>query len=279
MTILIALSSAVCWSVFDLKRKQLVEHIPSLQLSWFLALAVLPLYLLLNALSWPAWPQSSYWYPALGSLLVSTLAAVCFIEALRVGQIARLVPLLALTPVIAALFGFFWLQQALAPREWLAGAAVVVLLFLLNGGGRDFQPGPGATLMLLVALGWGSGTVFDKLALQSASPLLHALLQTSGMVLLLGVLIVLRRLPLALKALHQQRAALLLAALFFCAAVSLQLLALRELHPGIIEALKRGLGIVGALLWGWLFFAERIGRQQMALAALLVVAIVVLVWP
>ncbi|WP_157729917.1 DMT family transporter [Bacterioplanes sanyensis] len=283
MSVLIALLSACAWSLFDVKRKQLVQQVAPLPLTFWLSLSVIPFYLVLSgvalALSPDAsLPASGYWWPALGSLLVSTMAAVSFVQALKVGQMAGLMPVLALTPVISALLSVWWLADELSARQWGAMSAIVVLLFWLQGGAR-FRWQAGTGFMLLVALGWGTGTVFDKCALAYAEPLQHALLQSSGMMLLVALVIFVRGERQQLSFHRLPLFALMTAALVFIVAVSAQLFALQSLHAGIIETIKRSIGIVGGLFWGAYLFGETVSRQQQRLVALLVAAIAWLMWP
>ncbi|WP_189390403.1 DMT family transporter [Bacterioplanes sanyensis] len=278
MSVLIALLSACAWSLFDLKRKRLVQQVPSLPLAMWLSACVIPVYVLLCWWSQPTWPGADYWLPALGSLLVSTMAAVSFIQALKVGQISLLMPVLALTPVISACLSWWWLADGLALRELMAMLVIVILLFLLQGG-ANFRWRAGMGYMLLVALGWGTGTVFDKWALASAEPFAHALVQSSGMLVLLALVLAVRGELKQAAPRSLPFASLLLAALVFVLAVSAQLYALQSLHAGIIETIKRGVGMLGALLWGVWLFNERIERSQVLLVVLLVAAIAWLMWP
>lgn len=278
MTLLIALLSACSWSLFDLQRKLLVQQVPSVPLAIWLSGCVVPVYVLLCIGTDFTLPKPEYLWPAAGSLLVSTAAVVSFIQALKVGQIALLMPVLALTPVISAVLSWWWLDDSLSLRESSAMAAIVALLFLLQGG-ASFRCRTGMGLMFLVALGWGAGTVFDKWALASAQPFVHALVQSTGMLMLLALVLWVR------GELHQLTPgslpprSMLIAALVFIVAVSAQLYALRDLHAGIVETIKRGIGMLGALGWGVYFFQERIQRFQVLLVIFLVMAIAWLMWP
>lgn len=278
VSLLFSLISACAWSLFDLKRKQLAQQLSPLPLALWLSVGVIPIYTALCLWSQPLLPAAGYLWPALGSLLVSTMAAVCFIQALKIGQIALLMPVLALSPVVSALMSSWWLNDHLQVREVAAMAAIVVLLFLLQGGAH-LRWRAGLGYMLLVALGWGMGTVFDKWALEYIEPLAHAWVQSTGMLLLLTLLLWWRGELVQAAPYRVPLQPLLLAVLIFVLAVSLQLYALQSLHAGIIETIKRGIGMLGALLWGVWFFNERIQRYQVLLVVLLVTAIGWLLWP
>jgi len=55
--------------------------------------------------------------------------------------------------------------------------------------------------------------------------------------------------------------------------VSTQLYALQILHPGIVETVKRAVGMFGAILWGKLIFKEEVHGWQIALIVLIALAV------
>lgn len=276
---LLVIAAAVAWSVFDIKRKLLASSIRPLILAAGLAAAVTPVYGVLYLLNQPVLPDYQYWLPALASLLVSSLAAVGFIQAVKVGRIALLIPVLSISPIIAALASYLFFDDSLSLLQWLSMLAIVMAIFFLNGG-LSFSAGPGSGLMALVACGWGSGLVFDKLALQHATPLFHGLVQSLGMVIFLSSLFVLRqrRLPLMaeLVGFREHHKTFMLAVVAFLLAVICQLYALQSLHPGLVETIKRAVGMLGAILWGRLLFNEKIQFWQLMLILMIGLSIATL---
>lgn len=274
------LLSALAWSLFDLARKKLTAHAAPLTLAIWLSAGVTPLYLLLWLSQGAALPQAAYWPPALVSLLFSALASVCYIQALSVGRIALLVPVLSFTPVVAALFSLWLLDEYLSQLQWLAMLSIVLAIFMLHSGWnlllKPRAVGTGFGLMLIVALCWGAGIVFDKLALTSATVFFHGLIQSAGMclVLLLASMLdsVRRKRKPELPHYDGPKGLLALALLVFVLAVSGQWLALDEVHPGIVETAKRGIGIIGAACWGVWLFGEKVKPWQLLLMLLIIVA-------
>ncbi len=183
------LLSALAWSLFDLARKKLTAHAQPLTLAIWLSAGVTPLYLLLWLSRGASLPEAGYWLPGLVSLLVSALASVCYIKALSVGRIALLVPVLSFTPVVAAVLSAGLLGERLSGVQLLAMLSIVLAIFLLHSGWnlllRPKEAGAGLGLMLVVALCWGTGIVFDKMALTSATVFFHGLIQSAGMCLVL----------------------------------------------------------------------------------------------
>lgn len=256
MTIFIALLSACAWSIFDLQRKLLVNQVSPISLAMWLSVASIPIYAVLCIYFESNWPTMGYWRPAAGSLLVSSIATISFIYALKVGQIALLMPILALTPVVSAIFSYWWLGDTLSTKELLAIISIVTILFLLHGG-ANFHWYAGASYMMVVALGWGLGTVFDRWALGFAQPFSHAMFQSTGN-LLLFILLLASRGELRHSAVTGTTLKnIVLAASVFIIAVSTQLYALQDLYAGIVESIKRGVGTLAALIWGIYFFRNQ----------------------
>ncbi|WP_430462696.1 EamA family transporter [Thalassolituus sp. LLYu03] len=274
-----ALISALAWSVFDLIRKKLASTARPLSLAIWFALGVTPFYAGLWLFSGAALPQSSYWLPGLISVLAAAIASVSYIRALSVGRIAMLVPVLSFTPVVAALLSWVLLGDTLTLWQVVAIAVIVLAIFLLHGGTallvNPAAAGPGFGLMLLVSLCWGVVIVLDKWALASAAVFFHGMVQSGGMALLLWLALIksdgvrnggwrpVYNGPLWL---------LLVALLVFLTAVSSQWFALSSVHPGIVETVKRGTGILGAALWGVWFFQESVHKGQLGLMLVIIAA-------
>ena len=276
MAMLLVVAAAIAWSIFDIKRKLLAAHIQPLILAAALAGAVTPVYGLLYLVNHTAFPVADYWLPALASLIVSSLAAVGFIQAVKVGRIALLIPVLSISPIVAALASYLFFDDSLSLLQWLAMVTIVVAIFFLNGG-LSFSAGPGTVLMVLVAFGWGSGLVFDKLALQYTTPLFHGFIQSLGMFVFLSVVFVLaqRRLPRCdeVSGLRLQYRSFIFAVMAFLLAVICQLYALQFLHPGLVETIKRAVGMLGAIIWGRWLFEERLRLWQLALVLLIIMGV------
>jgi multidrug transporter EmrE-like cation transporter len=60
------------------------------------------------------------------------------------------------------------------------------------------------------------------------------------------------------------------------AAVALQMLSLQWLWVAVVETLKRGLGVLGSIVFGRLFFAEPITQRKLLAGGLMVAGTVLL---
>ncbi|MDF1764192.1 MAG: DMT family transporter [Oleibacter sp.] len=275
MAVFFLLISALSWSLFDLTRKQLVSTRSPLALSITLNLGALPVYLVAFWLTGAETLTSGYWLPGFIAASLAALAAVGFITALKLGDIARVVPLLSMTPVISTLGAYFFLDEILTVWQWLAMIIIVVAIIGVQGGIR-FVRGKPFLLMAMVSTCWGIGIVFDKMALQHAPPVLHGVIQTS---IVSGLLI-------AFALLRQQRVIaegsllkVIPAMAVFVIAVIAQWTAMRDIDAGIVETVKRSIGILGAMFWGFLLFKERIKLIQIMCACVIIVCMIVILLP
>ena len=124
--------------------------------------------------------------------------------------------------------------------------------------------------MLLVSLCWGVGIVFDKLALQHSGALFHGVVQTLLVAVALLVFAAVTKRSVCIKSPLYH----LLPALFvFVLAVTAQWWALAEIDAGVVETVKRSVGIVGALLGGVILFRERLGAGQIMWCCVILVGI------
>lgn len=272
--ILSLLVSSLSWSLFDLARKRLTTSWQPLPLAFALNLGVLPLYLVLWWGTGGGLARPGYWLPGLLSVVLASVAAVAFMAALKAGELSRLIPVLAVTPVISALAGWYWLGESLSGLQWLAMLVTVVAISGIQGGLRGCGGRP-FLLMLLVAVCFGLVVVTDKLALQHGPLFWHGLVQSLGISLVLGAVMLLRREPVN----HRELSALIPALMVFALAVLGQWYALLSLEAGVVELVKRSTGIIGALMLGRLLFAEQVRPAQVLWSILTIGMITLMLWP
>ncbi len=267
-------------------RKHLSQQWQPLPLAFALNLGVVPLYLLLWLGSGAGMAEVSYWPAGLTSVVLASVAAVAFVAALKSGELSRLIPVLALTPVIAALAGWLMLDEQLTLLQWLAMLITVIAIVGVqasvkggvNGsvkGSLHRVSGKPFLLMLLVAVCFGLVVVTDKIALQHGPMMMHGVVQGAGVSLLLGTLVLRQRPAFS----GRQFVSLLPALLLFSIAVLGQWFALLNLEAGVVELVKRSIGIIGALLLGRLLFHEQITRSQVLWSILITGMIAIMLSP
>ena len=288
--ILSLLIASISWSLFDLTRKHLSQQWQPLPLAFALNLGVVPLYLLLWLGNGAVMAEVAYWPAGLTSVLLASVAAVAFVAALKSGELSRLIPVLALTPVIAALAGWVMLDEQLTLLQWLAMLITVIAIVGIQGsvqgsvhggvkggvkGSLHRVSGKPFLLMLLVAVCFGLVVVTDKIALQHAPMMMHGVVQGAGVSLLLGTLVLRQRPAFS----GHQLVSLLPALLLFSTAVLGQWFALLNLEAGVVELVKRSIGIIGALLLGRLLFHEQITLSQVLWSILITGMIAIMLNP
>ncbi|MBQ4810706.1 hypothetical protein A7985_09685 [Pseudoalteromonas luteoviolacea] len=253
-----ALVSALFWVGFDYTRKRLAAFFSAPLMSVVFSALVLPCYFIYWLFEDRSIPTIQYFYPATISGLLAGIGSVSFIRALAIGKVAVMLPMLCLTPVISGVFAWFWLGESLGGLELLAIAILVSASFILQGGKLTFLE-PGSGYILLTAICWGCCIVFDKQALKLSSIEFHIVYITLVVLVFNGLLF---RPKLCLAKITQYMWLWLSAAACFSLAVTFQFIALLEIQPGILEALKRAIGIIGAGLIGVYLFQEKLTPTQ-----------------
>lgn len=279
--LLLALASALGWSAFDALRKGLSAHAdPALLGLWITAgqVPLLALWALLQAP--PAFPPAALG-PALVSVLLNTLALYLFLRALQASPMSLTIPLLSLTPVGATLLA--WVGRGQAPTVFQgAGAILVVVGALTLGLKAGTWPGLGAFLsergvwrMTCAALLWSATAVADQSAVAWGAGAWYAPLLAAGVGLGMFLLALERRAGFAsgLQALRRRPWTTLGAIFAGSWGLALQLDAFRVLPVGLVETLKRGIGMTGAVLLGRLCFGEALGLPKVLGIALMTLGV------
>jgi drug/metabolite transporter (DMT)-like permease len=277
--LLVLLAASLSSSGFDLFRKMLVRHLAPVPMVVLLAVASVPLFAVLLALQGGVAVAAGYWLPALGSVLLNTVANLTFLQAVRISPLSVTVPLLSLTPVFTTLLGFLLLGERPSGPA-LAGIALVVAgAFWLNlpereaASARPFWRAaaaqPGAWLMAGTALLMSCTIPLDKLAVGRANPPFHGLVLCAGIALgTLAVLVFQGRLG-ELAGIRHGWGAFALALASSTLALGLQLVALKVVLVSVVETVKRGVGNLMAVVLGRAAFDEPLTLRKVGAAALM----------
>lgn len=277
----LALLGALGWTLFDVARKSLTLRIAPPALTVWLPLAQVPVLLVWSASTGPCvLPRASLGPMAL-SIALNVVALLAFMQAMRLSPMSLTIPLLSFTPVGATLLG--WWIGGQRPTGWQGLGILLVLtgaftLGMRSGawsGLRAYVRDPGVKRMALTAVIWSATAVIDQVALQRGAGYWYAPAITAGVGLLMGAWMLVRRQGALLmgggRAMLAHPRIALLAVLIGTAALALQLESLRYAPVGFVETLKRGMGMTGAILFGWLVFDEPITSSKI-LAVLLLTA-------
>jgi drug/metabolite transporter (DMT)-like permease len=213
--------------------------------------------------------SSAYWLPALASVALNVIANLLYFRAVAVSPFSQMVPLLALTPVFAALAAVPLVGEVPGPRVWVgilmvtSGAIALQVPSAARGGGvlawiRAFRAEPGALPMSGVAILWALATALDKASIAFAEPLFHGALLNGLVALSVAPALVAQRRVSELGGVRRIVWPLAGALVVGVLALGLQLRALHTAPVSLVETLKRGLGCLLALAIGRLVFAERL---------------------
>lgn len=274
--LVLALTASLFWGGLDTLRKVLSSQLRPLPLATLLVAGQIPMFLV-----WAAWsgmtpPGQGYWLPGVADAVCALLAQLLFVAALRVSPLSVTIPMLSLTPVLAALSASLLLGESLSPTQ-IGGIGLVVSGALLLGRPR---PGsitePGVWMMLGVAVLFSLTGTLDKAAMRHASVAVHALLQALMIVAGLFALLAAQGRLSELSAIRGHKRDYLLAVVCICGAVSTQLLAYQLLLVSFVEAIKRSVGLVLAILSGRVFFGEPITRAKLVSIILMGIGVAVL---
>ncbi len=214
-------------------------------------------------------PNGLYALVCSGSIMLNVMANIAYVRALEVSDLSLTVPLLSLTPAVAAAFAALLLDEHLTLIQVIGVALVVLGALLLT---TEHAPGHslrgwlnavrhdrGSAFMLLVAVCWSLTLPLDKVGVLVVGPSRHALISTAGVALATLVILILRK--RGRSVLHPPRPALvtLTAAILVSAlALGLQLVLLARLEVGVIDGTKRAIGNVMALVFGATIYRESV---------------------
>jgi drug/metabolite transporter (DMT)-like permease len=285
----LTLACGLAFALLDLLRKTISLKVePTVLLLWMVAGHV-PFFALWVALDDTRALTSGYWLPGLASIAVQIFANLMFLYGVARSPLSLTIPILSLTPVFTVGFGALVLGEVPSLQQ-LGGIVLIVLglvwLYMPPEGGfallrsfRRFAREPGARFMLAAALAWSFAAPIDKLGIQASSPSVHALFQLSGMAFSLFLYLAGKRGLSALAVTRNAGLLLGLAALAGAVAFGLQLAAFAMTFVAFVEALKRVIGQVAALLFGAVFFAEPVTRPKIYAVLLMAAGIPLLALP
>ena len=256
----LAVLSALCWGGLDALRKQLSGHLNALPLTFWLIIGQWPFFLI-----WVLWSGDFElgidWL--LPGCLVATLAiigALMFMRAVKLSALSLVIPMLSFTPVFAVLSSALVLGERPTLRQMIGIGVIVSGAFTLGWtGARVDRKGfrePGVWMMIIVALCWASTLTFEKLALRYASVPMHAFSLSVLMGFFLFAILIMMGSLKELRSITHHKKLFLWAIITSSLATATQLVAITVIPVGVVEAIKRSLGLALSVLNGWLFFKE-----------------------
>lgn len=209
--------------------------------------------------------------------LLNALAAMCYAQALKTGDVSKTVPLIALTPAFLCITTPAILSDGFPAPLGIFGVNVIVLgAYMLNlkeGKNSLFGPlvsmyhQPGPKYAISVALLWSISSVYDKIGMKYVSPLVWGLLIT--------VVIVCCMMPFLLwrqrhefKSLNGHMIKVFFFALTELLILGLQMAAVKHGKPAYVSAIKRLSTCFSMALSAWTL-GERVSSKQISGAVMM----------
>ncbi len=281
-SITVVVAAGAAYAVLDLVRKRLMGGLTARALLVWLALLPVPIFWAVAAAD--GWQlTSAYWSAGLVSIGVNVVANLAFLKALEIAPLGVTIPLLSLTPVFATLLSIRLLGELPNPVQWAGIVCVVLGAFALNwhpddgvtfkGAWRSLTREKGSLLMVVTALGWSITPPFDKLASEAAGTYEHGTLLNLGVGLAVLLLVVAQGEAKSLRFARSDLGWLLASAVIGFTSLALLLKAYTVAWVGLVEAGRRAVNSVLALVFGRLYFDETVRKAQLAAVALMSVGV------
>ncbi|MEM6730377.1 MAG: EamA family transporter [Myxococcota bacterium] len=278
----VALMSAFGWAGFDAARKALSGRMGTLALAIAIMALQLPLYGVWWALGGFEPVGLGYWQPGLLSLTGNIFANVLFLRSVRSGELGAVIPLLSLTPVFTLALGAAFLGEVPSVEQVVGVAAVVAGALVLQVPGTmnftDFvtenMSNRAAGQMLMVAALWSATGTLDKSALAHAPAAFHALFVAGGIAATLTVTLAASHRLGELSAARENARGLAVAVVLSVVAMGLQLVAYGLMFVAVVEAIKRSVGMLGALVMGRIAFGEKMTARKLIVVAVMTAGVV-----
>jgi len=270
MSILICIISAFFWAAFDLTRKLSLQKISSVSL-----LLIFTLGQTLIFGSWvfyedPFLNVKSYIIPGLALIIISLFSALLFLKAIKQSDLSLTIPLLSLSPLFSSLFSLIFLNEKLSYFQYIGVFLIIFGTLILYSKRitlgeilKSFKVlinNKSARLMFVVSLIWSLTPVLDKLCLTNSSINIHGLIQSFGLVILLTFL--LKKERHEIMGLKQNWKLILITTFTGIIATVLQFYAILFNYVPIMEAIKRSIGQLSSVVFGKLFFKEKITKPK-----------------
>ena len=270
MSILICIISAFFWAAFDLTRKLSLQKINSVNLLLIFTLAQTLIFGSWVFYEVPFLNLKSYIFPGLILILISLFSALLFLKAIKQSDLSLTIPLLSLSPLFSSFFSFFFLNEKLSYFQYIGVFLIIFGTLVLYSKKitlgeilKSFKVlaiNNSAKLMIVVSLIWSLTPVLDKLCLEHSSINIHGLIQSFGLVILL--IFLLKKEKYEFLSLKKNWGLILITILTGIIATVLQFYAILFNYVPIMETIKRSIGQLSSVVFGKLFFKEKVTKPK-----------------
>ncbi len=232
--------------------------------------------------------QDGYWTLGVITALAGLFANLLFLMALRVSSLSLTVPVLGLVPVFTTVFGAVALNEIPTGQQTMGIALAVLGLLTLYLPEDDLNPAhvikrfatdTGARYMLGVAVLWSATAPLDKASMALSSPATHGFVQVCLISAALIVYILVNARTQAIALSRQAMTPAALSSLTAGIAYGSQLVAYQLTLVGVVESLKRVIGLLSALLLGAILLNEPLTKPKLVGIALMIIGVPLIILP
>ena len=270
MGLLICVLNGLFWAFFDITRKLSLEYLnPKILLSYFMIIQVL-IFFFWTLFEKNFYFSNNYILPGIILVVISVVSAIFFLKSILHSDLSLTIPLLSLTPLFSSLFSLLFLNEKLLFAQYLGILSIVLgtlVLYTKELTLRSFfrsfliiRENKGARLMIFVSIFWSITPIFDKICLEYTPINYHGLIQSIGMFLAL-ISISIKEIKTANFPIKSS-GLILITLLIGTTATILQFYSIIENYVPVMEAVKRTIGQVCAVIFGYIIFKEKINIQK-----------------
>ncbi len=273
MAILLSLITSILWAIFDVVRKKIILFLDVKIVIFLIALSQSILFVAFLFFSEFKFAFKDYFVFGVLLLILNIFSIYCFLIVIKKGEISTYIPMLSFTPLFSAFYAQIILNEVLVFRQYMGILFIILGALLLHSNNFKaksliispilFLKNKNSYLIIIVALIWSLTPVLDKECMKYTDLYLHGFLQSFGMFVL--VFLIYRRklkkfLSITLYSSYNINELMLVIFLIFVGFLCtfFQLLSLKYNMVAELEALKRAVGVILSLIFGFYFFKEKI---------------------
>ena len=286
MGLVLSILVALLWSLFDVIRKKSVKLISEIKVLLIIVISQSIFFLIFLLFSDFFLVLSSYFFLAILLIFLNFISMYLFLKVLKSGAISTFIPMLSFTPLFSALYSNLILNETLLYIQYLGMVFILIGTFLLHANNKKISnviKSPWIILeyrnfflIILVALIWSLTPVLDKKSLQYCDLYLHGFIQSIGMLLILPFFFkenLFKEIKfLSNKVIKNYLLYFLIIISFICS--FLQLITLKFIFVAELEALKRSIGIIMSLFFGYYYFHEKINYMKIFSVFLILIGVI-----
>ena len=271
MAIVICMISGIFWAFFDLSRKITLKKISPFTL--------LILFSLVQLIIFSIWINFEnyqinfvpYIFPGILLIIISIISAFLFLKALSISELGLSIPLLSFSPLFSTIFSSIILDENLQKLQYFGIGLIIFGTMILYS--RSFSvpdifksltyivKNKGARYMILVSLIWSLTPILDKICFKYSSMNIHGFIQSFG--ILIALVIINREIFFEdLQSIRESFFIICITMLVGTIATILQFFAISLTFVSIMESIKRSVGQVFSVIFGTMFFNEKITYQK-----------------